>query len=58
MVSLIADIESLGGTVIFNTAFTGSRLNKYLSVNTRFNHEETLVTCKKIINSKKKYQKR
>lgn len=51
MVSLIADLESLGGTIVFNTEFIGAKLNKHLSVNTRFNHEETFVTCKKIINS-------
>ena len=31
MVSLIADLESLGGTIVFNTEFIGAKLNKYFS---------------------------
>ena len=50
MVSMINDYESLGGTLVFNTEFVGASEKGNLVVNTRFNNENTSVTCKKIVN--------
>ena len=51
MVSMIADFESMGGLMVFNTQLVDCKKDKdNLKISTLFNNEITEVTCKNLIN--------